>query len=178
MKKVLKRIGLILVVGIIVIQFIRPAKNSNPDITANDITRVYAVPDSVKTIFAKGCNDCHSNNTTYPWYSLIQPVDWWMTNHIKDGKRHLNFSEFGSYTLLKQSKKLKQVAKEIDEGGMPLDSYTWIHKNAIFSNDEKQAVITWANSLSADLLARVPPEEVEKDRKETEERRRLKEGKK
>ena len=47
------------------------------------------MPADVKTILAKACNDCHSNNTRYPWYANIQPVDWWLNKHVKTEKREL-----------------------------------------------------------------------------------------
>jgi len=143
----IKKILLVLAGVLIVIQFIRPAENHNTNITAQDITRMFPVSDSVHTILEKACNDCHTNSTRYPWYNRIQPVAWWLAYHVNGGKKHLNFSEFGSYPKAKQVKRLKGIAKEVTEGGMPLDSYLWIHKDAVLTEDEKQVLINWANGL-------------------------------
>ncbi|MBZ4152212.1 heme-binding domain-containing protein, partial [Escherichia fergusonii] len=79
-------------------QAFRPAKNNSND-TSKDISKSYVVPENVKAILAKACNDCHSNNTKYPWYAEIQPVAWWLNDHIQDGKKHLNFNEFDGYRI-------------------------------------------------------------------------------
>jgi hypothetical protein len=144
------RILLALLIVFIIIQIIRPKHNTS-DITPQDITHIYAVPDSVHTILAKACLDCHSNNTRYPWYNNMAPVSWFLNSHIIDAKRELNFSEFGTYTLQRQAKKLAKVAKSVDEGWMPLDSYMWIHKDAILNDREKNAVSSWAKALSKQI---------------------------
>ena len=149
-----KKILITLLVVLVLIQFIRPAKNTSNAVTANDITVLYPVPDSVQLILQKACYDCHSSNTRYPWYFNIQPVAWWMNDHISEAKGELNFSDFGSRPLDKQIKKLKKTAKEVQEGGMPLDSYTWIHKDAILTEREKNILINWANNLSVQAASK------------------------
>lgn len=74
-----------------------------------------------------------------------------MNDHVKDGKKHLNFSEFGSYAPKKQAKKLTEVAGTISEGEMPLTSYTWMHKNAILTDAEKELVKGWARGLAQQI---------------------------
>ena len=65
-------------------------------------------PGNVQPILARACYDCHSDNTAYPWYNRIQPVAWWLANHVKEGKGELNFSQFGTYSGKKQKHKLKK----------------------------------------------------------------------
>ncbi len=146
-----KKIIYTLIALIVLIQFIRPNRNISQEIAANDITRHYSVSDSVLSIFKRSCNDCHSNNTIYPWYTNIQPVGWWMQHHVNDGKEELNFSEFGSYPPKKQAHKLKETAKEVKEEGMPIDSYLWVHKDAKLSDSEKLTIISWATSLEKEI---------------------------
>jgi hypothetical protein len=150
-KSVIKKIFIVLATGFVIIQFIRPAKNNNTTVLADDMNVIYPIPDSVHHVLERACFDCHSNNTRYPWYFNIQPVAWWMGGHIDDGKKELNFSEFGKRTLPKRAKKLGKLAKEVEEGGMPLDSYTWIHKDAVLTDQEKKMIIDWANNLSAQI---------------------------
>ena len=150
-KGILKRVMIALLVILAVIQFIRPEKNVNAAVTPLDMNSMYPIPDSVNQILAKACYDCHSNNTRYPWYNNIQPVAWWLNDHITEGKKELNFSEYGKRTLPKQAKKLKKIAREVKEGGMPLDSYTWIHKDAALTDHEKQMIIDWSTTLSKQI---------------------------
>src|SRR5882724_1644203 len=93
---------------LLIIQLFRPTKNLGGDRT-NDITTKYRVPENVSLIFDKACNDCHSNTTRYPWYAEVQPVAWWIANHVNEGKRELNFSEFTKRRLASQNHKLEET---------------------------------------------------------------------
>jgi hypothetical protein len=148
----------VLFILLIVIQFIRPAKNISTDLFASDITRIYNVPQNVSVILKKACTDCHSNNTVYPWYALIQPVGWWLNNHIKEGKRELNLSEFGAYTIARQYKRLDEMAEQVNKGEMPLTSYTLIHTNASLTDTEKHALITWCDNIRDIIKSKYPGE--------------------
>jgi hypothetical protein len=153
--KLLKKIGLALLVILIVIQVIRPEKNDSNNKT-NSIAAAYPIPDDVNTILVKACNDCHTNNTTYPWYSNIQPVAWWLQKHVNDGKKHLNFDEFTSYRLRKQYHKLEEVIEQVKGHEMPLDSYTWIHKDAKLTDAEAASLTGWAQAVMDSMKARYP----------------------
>lgn len=149
--KTMKRILLALAVLLVLIQFYRPAKNISYNQNANAVELHYNVPENVGALLKSSCYDCHSNTTKYPWYSTIQPIAFWLDSHVKDGKRHLNFDEFNAYTIEKKRKKLKEIAETIDNGEMPLSSYTLIHRNAKLTVAEKNMLIDWANGLSNGL---------------------------
>ncbi|HLX91777.1 MAG TPA: heme-binding domain-containing protein [Puia sp.] len=148
-----KKILLGLLAIFVIIQFFRPQKNQSTDLSANDITRHTTVPDSVLAILKKSCYDCHSNNTVYPWYNNIQPVAWWLANHVNEGRRHLNYSEFASYAPTKQYKKMLETVKQLKEDEMPLNSYLWIHRYAILDSGQKTLLISWADSLGKGIKA-------------------------
>jgi Haem-binding domain len=157
-KKVMKKVLVFLLGVLVVIQFFRPDKNtaSGPEAYAKDITKVHAVPADVQQVLQKACYDCHSNNTNYPWYSQVQPVAWWLNDHIKEGKKELNFSEFAGYSLARQYRKLEEVQEEVKEGKMPLDSYTWIHKEAKLTDAEKQSLYNWVNAIRDSMRSVYP----------------------
>jgi hypothetical protein len=154
----MKKLLIVLFVIFIVIQFFRPAKNIAADASSfkNDITTIYTIPDSVHNILQASCYDCHSNNTLYPWYNNIQPVAWWLNRHIQNGKRALNFSEFATYTVQRKYKKLNGIIKEIGSDGMPLSSYTLIHRYAILSPKQKDLLISWATTICDSIKANTP----------------------
>lgn len=156
MKKFFKFFGYLLLATFIVIQFFRPAKNNSIVDARKQITAVMPVPENVQTIFAKACNDCHSNNTVYPWYSHIQPVAWWLSDHIKDGKKHLNFDEYATYRPRKQFHKMEETTEMVKEGAMPLESYTVIHKNAKLTQEEKVTITNWAQMVMDSLKRKYP----------------------
>lgn len=152
----IKKILLVLLAGLIIIQFIHPKKNKAEGAQPNYIGNNYVIPSDVKTILAKACNDCHSNNTTYPWYTKLQPVDWWLNSHVVDGKKHLNLDEYTNKRLRFQYHKLEEIAEQVKSGEMPLDSYTWTHKDAILTEAEKTALINWADNMRDTLKSKYP----------------------
>ena len=164
---------LIIVIILILIQFIRPARNASAEASPKDIAAVYTVPDSVLSILKVSCFDCHSNHTIYPWYSNVQPVGWWLQKHVNDGKRHANYAEFGSYNVKRQAKVLGETVEQLKRSEMPLNSYLWIHKDAILTEAQKQTLILWADGLRRQIIQanNLPENEGEEEHEEHEERR-------
>ena len=133
----------------VLVQFYQPARNTNNgQVLVVHFEKVYTVPNNIATILQNSCYDCHSNNTKYRWYDFIQPARLLVELHIKNGKENLNFSEFGNYSKRKQINKLSRIVKQIKANEMPLPSYTFLHSNAKINASQKQALISWADSLS------------------------------
>jgi hypothetical protein len=156
LKKILKRTFQILLLAFIVIQFFRPAKNKAAGISTNDISTIYTVPENVQAVLKTSCYDCHSNNTVYPWYAEVQPVAWWLSEHVKDGKKDLNFSEFAGYPIRRQYKKLEEINELVKKDEMPLDYYLWIHKYAKLNEQQKLTLANWVVAVRATIKANYP----------------------
>ncbi len=139
----LKKIIYALLTSLVIIQFIRPDKNEAAPPFKNDIENIHPMNATVKTALQRACYDCHSNNTTYPWYAEIQPVRWWLQHHEDEGKEHLNFNEMAAYSPDKRDHKLEEILEAVDDGWMPLSSYTLVHKDAVLSAEEKTAISEW-----------------------------------
>jgi hypothetical protein len=146
-----KKISLVLLIVLVAMQFIQPARNANGQAMPADITTHFSVPTSVESVLKTSCYDCHSNNTRYPWYANIQPMGWLLSNHIKNGKAELNFNEFGNYSKRRQLSKLKAINNSIKDGTMPLSSYTFLHQDAKVSKENKALIIEWATSTRDSL---------------------------
>jgi hypothetical protein len=146
---------LVLAALLLVIQFVRPAKNLSADTTRN-IHTLYAVPSDVEKILETSCVDCHSNKTQYPWYAEIQPVGWWLNNHIKNGKRHFNLDDFTGRRISYQYKKMDDCIEQLHNDDMPLDSYTLIHHNARLNPADKQTLINWCESVKSEIKSKYP----------------------
>ena len=143
----LKKILLGLVVIFVLIQFYRPEKNQSEFVASSDMLEIVAAPIETKEIVKSTCYDCHSNHTEgYLWYAEIAPVSWWLSSHVNEGKEHLNFSEWLQYDQKKKNHKLEECVETLEEGEMPLKSYTWTHPKANLSGEEKQKLIEWFNS--------------------------------
>lgn len=130
-------------------QFIRPERNQGAVAGPGFIGAKHPVPPDVAKVLQHACYDCHSNYTAYPWYASIQPVGWWLAWHVRDGRRHLNLSEFVTYTDKRAGRKLDEIVDEVKEGGMPLPSYTWMHPEARLTAAEKKLLTDWAQAMRA-----------------------------
>lgn len=147
----IKKIPLGIALLFVAAQFVRPAKNISAGAAPADIGTKFAVPPNVKSLLQRACYDCHSNQTHYPWYADIQPVGWWLASHVKDGKEHLNFSEFGTYTVKRTVSKLGQISDEVSQQSMPLPSYTWAHPEARLTAAEMKLITDWADNLHDEI---------------------------
>ena len=151
MKKRIKKIAWFGLIIFLLMQCYQPARNIGYEqyFSAN-FTEMYKVPKNIETTLRASCYDCHSDATNYPWYSYFQPVRFFMDGHIDDGKKELNFNEFGNYSTRKQRSKLMAISKQLQSNEMPLSSYTLIHRNAILSTTQKEEIINWINTLDKD----------------------------
>ncbi len=159
----IKKIFYLLLAAFIIIQFFHPAKNISANASAaNDISKVFIVPNNVNTILKNSCYDCHSSNTQYPWYSKIQPAAWLLNDHIEEGKREVNFNEFATYSLRRQYKKFEEIIKQVKEEEMPLSSYTFIHRGAELSKEQKLVLYSWAAAAMDNMKAKYPADSLKK----------------
>ena len=165
MKKILKKIFLALAILLVLFQFYPRAKNNLNGSETQHISTVHKLPADVEALLKTSCYDCHSNNTVYPWYYNIQPVAWWLDDHIKDGKKDLNFSEFAGYRLSKQYKKLEQIDDLVNDNEMPLKSYTLIHTDAKLDDQQKLTITNWSKMLQAEMKARYPADSLVRKKK-------------
>ncbi|WP_027392772.1 heme-binding domain-containing protein [Aquimarina latercula] len=149
--KFLKIIAWVALIALIVIQFFPVDKNESYTTLETDFMMVNKVPLDIENQLKVSCYDCHSNNTAYPWYSKIQPAAWFLENHIKEGKAELNFNEWSNYSDRRKRSKLRSIIKQIENGEMPMDSYTLIHKDAILSENDKKVVIDFIAKLKDSL---------------------------
>ena len=143
----IKKILLALLAVLVIIQFFRPEKNDSNDNTYAIHTK-YEVPEEVDEILKVSCNDCHSNKTVYPWYANVQPVAWWLNDHVVDGKRHLNFSEFTNRPIAIQNHKWEETVEMVEKKEMPLKDYTYLglHSEAKLSDEQREMLVSWAKS--------------------------------
>ena len=158
----LKKILLALLVILVVIQFIHPEINKSTGDQPNNIAKLYPIPADVDTVLVKACLDCHSNNTRYPWYSKIQPLDWWLTHHINSGKEELNFDEFADKPARYRYHKLQSTVDQIKKGEMPLNSYLWVHKDAVLNQGKKNALLNWTQGVISDMKAKYPADSLQR----------------
>ena len=152
--KIIKWLGVILICGLVVAQFIRPAKTNPSEDPSLAIENHVQVDPNVSAILDRSCNDCHSNKTRWPWYTQVAPVSWFVINHVNEGRQELNLSEFGKYDKRRQLGKLRQICREVTNGAMPLSSYTPMHAGSKLSQDDVKTLCEWSDAQRTQLEAK------------------------
>jgi hypothetical protein len=126
----LKKVGLITAAILVIFQFI-PVDRTNPPIKNEPKWNSHATREMVKN----SCFDCHSNEATYPWYSYVAPVSWLVSNHIAEGREHLNFSEWTNDV------DVDEMIEEIRSGEMPLWDYKLMHSHANLTPEQTDSLV-------------------------------------
>ncbi|MCF8242258.1 MAG: heme-binding domain-containing protein [Melioribacteraceae bacterium] len=134
---------IVVVIAVLGIQFI-PVDRTNPPVE-NEIT----APAHVMNVIKTSCYDCHSNETNWLWYSYVAPSSWFVADHVAEGREHLNFSDWYSYEPKKQKKLMEEIWEEVEEGEMPLASYTFMHPKAALNDSQKIVIREWIKSSSS-----------------------------
>jgi len=135
----MKKILFLLVVVLIGIQFI-PVERANPPVT-EDIN----APLNVGSILRTSCYDCHSNETDWAWYSYVAPVSFLVAGDVKEGREHMNFSEWDKYDKKKKEELLEEIVEETEKGEMPLMMYTFTHPKAKLDPLRIKVLRDWVN---------------------------------
>jgi hypothetical protein len=152
MKKFIKWLVIVLFVAFAGIQLIRPDYRNPTTNEQETLEATTQVPENVAQIFARSCNDCHTNKTRYPWYSNVAPLSWSIVEHVNHGRSHLNFSSWNTYELRKKRKKLDEVCEQMTDGLMPHTQYLWLHREALVSAEDIKTICDWTKQES-DRLA-------------------------
>jgi cytochrome c len=111
------------------------------------------VPDEVRTILARKCGDCHSNNTQWPLYSRIAPTSWLVEHDVHDGREHLNLSSLEQYSIDNRIDLLGKVSSQLRQGKMPLKQYVLLHPEARLSEAERKLIVDWTKIERKRLVA-------------------------
>jgi hypothetical protein len=82
----------------------------------------------------RACYDCHSNETTWPWYSNLAPMSWLLQRHVNEGRRELSFSTWD----------------RSQRGEMPTRDFELLHLEARLSAADREALV---QGLSATIGA-------------------------
>ena len=145
--KILKKILLILLVAFIIAQFFGPEKNEGDLASIEAFLTETNPPEDVKLILKETCYDCHSDVTRYPWYNNITPVNYWLADHVKHGKKHFNVSGWEGNSVKRKDHKFEELIEMVEEKEMPLPSYTWTHSEAKLTDAQMKSVIDWAKQV-------------------------------
>jgi hypothetical protein len=153
-RKKLKWAGIIIALIFIGLQFSTPRHINPPFNEAQALQGVTAVPSHVSELFARSCNDCHSNKTNWRWYTYVAPVSWFTVGHVNDGRAELNFSEWGRYGARMKETRLRAICQQAEKGTMPIASYAFVNRDVKLSRDEVRAICEWTKLEGQRLLSK------------------------
>jgi hypothetical protein len=128
--------------GFIVIQFV-PVNRTNPPVQGD-----FRGSAEVVSILRRACYDCHSNETTWPWYSRIAPVSWVIARDVHEGRAALNFSTWNQLSPEKQAEAVNESWEEVADGKMPTWYYVALHPEARLSTNDRSVLRTWSSSVA------------------------------
>lgn len=134
-------------------QFVGPARTNPSAAPGRSIESHVRMTPEVADLLERSCDDCHSNRTDWPWYSRVAPASWFVVEHVDDGRRQLNFSDWSRYDEDEAAEMLEQICIEAKKGAMPLDSYTLLHKDAKLSLADITTLCDWTSSERRRLAA-------------------------
>jgi len=140
----MKKVAIVFVLIIIGIQFFSVNKTNPPVNDGLD------APPEIKGIFKRACYDCHSNETNWPWYASVAPVSWLVADDVEEGRKHLNFSEWGNLTRKKIAHTKEEIWDEVKNDDMPLWQYSLIHSKARLSQKDKDIIREWTGQGEAE----------------------------
>jgi Haem-binding domain len=146
LKQIVKWALILVVVLVIGIQFVRPVRTNPPVDEAHTIFAHTQMSPEVTAIVNRSCADCHSSKTTWPWYSNVAPISWFVAGHVEHGRKIMNLSEWGDLDHDHQDRRLRQICDEVQDGAMPLPSYLPMHPAAKLSPADVKAICDWTDA--------------------------------
>jgi len=139
------KVGLGVLVLLLAIQMI-PVSPSNPPVEpARTIYSIQAVPEPVKEVFSQSCNNCHSDETEWPWYSHIAPMSWLISRDVRRARGVINLSQWGTYSVKQRQEKLEDICEQLANGEMPERRYLLFHHDARVTQSQRKVVCDWTD---------------------------------
>ena len=145
MKRWVFRLFILLCVVAVGIQLV-PVDRTNPPVTGE-----IDAPDQVMAALRTACYDCHSNETVWPWYSLVAPVSWRIAGHVRMGRGNVNFSEWESMSVEDREEAMGDIWEKVERGTMPLSDYLRMHPEAVLTEPQREALRRWSEGQAPEF---------------------------
>ncbi len=145
-----------LLVWLLVSMLVHPVPHQASDRAGAPLLLGADIPPSVSDVFGHACINCHSEKTTWPWYSDVAPVSWLVEGDVKHAREHLNLSRWDSLEAADQRMLLTAIATVIENREMPPHKYVAWHPEAKLSAEDSIRVIEWTRAERRRLRAATP----------------------
>ena len=157
MKRILRRALAVLAAAFLLIQLV-PAARTNPPAQGP-----LAAPPQVLDVLQRACFDCHSNDTTWPWYTSVAPFSWLAVHDVEEGREELNFSNWALLDPSEATEKREECWEEVAEGEMPLWFYEPLHPHARLTDADREVLRQWAGASAGGARSGHDDEEGDED---------------
>lgn len=144
--RLIRHAAIFMIGGACAIQLARPARTNPPTDPARTLMAVTRAPAAVQSVLERGCRDCHSHDTRWPWYSTVAPVSWLVIDDVNHGRRHFNYSDWAQYDRDKLPQLLRDVCEQTRKGDMPLPIYLWMHPESRLSGRDVSLLCDWSDA--------------------------------
>jgi len=101
-------------------------------------------PQPIIAMFERACQDCHSANTEWPWYSRIPPISGKIHEDVAQGRKFMDLSKWDTYTNAERSGFLLAIMAATQTHMLPPRKYVWMHPKAKLSEAELRSIKSWA----------------------------------
>ncbi len=145
MTRRLIQVAVVFLVVLAAAQLVRPDRANPPIDPTRTIQAHIGAASGLAGIVDRSCRDCHSNATVWPWYTQVAPLSWLMARGVNEGRKAVNFSEWGSYSPTQQRMLLSASCDDVSAGRMP-GPWTFLHPEAKLSVQDVEAFCAAARS--------------------------------
>jgi cytochrome c len=108
-----------------------------------------AIPPDVRALLIAKCADCHSSQTHAPVYGHFAPISWLLERDIIAGRKHMNLSQWDSYTPDQHQTFAAKILEETKTHKMPLPQYRLVHWSSRITPTDLQTLAQWAHASQA-----------------------------
>ena len=102
------------------------------------------IPVPVRAVLERACQDCHSENTVWPWYSHIPPISWQIRTDVEKGRAFMDLSKWNDFTESERRGFTAAIEAAVQDHLMPPPNYVWMHREARLSSHELELIRAWA----------------------------------
>ena len=113
-------------------------------------------PDTL-AILQRACQNCHSQNTEWPWYSHVAPISWLLARDVQQARLHMNLSRWQEYSTEDRVRLLSEIGSAVRNREMPVQRYLLLHPEARLTDSERQQIYRWTRTERSRLSSRPIP---------------------
>jgi hypothetical protein len=142
-KKSLFSIVLVLVCAAGSASFVHPFGDVRNARSSATLLAGAAAPSAVMGIVSRSCQNCHSEKTEWPVYSLVAPMSWMVEKDVRDARSHMNLSRWNDYDSDRRRQILSEIGSLVRNHQMPPRRYVLLHPEAKLSESDADQLYEW-----------------------------------